>query len=393
MARDNYRALFVIYGDRRFRRISLILLSLLIAAAAIFVLAPQAKAGLHTSLFVLQILDSPLKPQSWITKEPLRDQVTYPTPRGEGVADVYRIPGDGRRAAVLLFLGANAAGRDDTDVIKLGDALARAGFVVMLHWSSTMGLQSNIDPNEIESLVWAFQYLRSREFVDQGRAGMGGFSVGGSLAIVAAADPRIRNHVVFINSLGAYYDAQDLFLQIASGNSFYEGHQEPWEVDQLTRLVFANEMIESLERPAERELLEFRFLRNGGVAESTLVDLSDHAQIVWRLLERPTLEEAGALFQNLPTEFRQQVAGISPSSHVADLQARVMVMHDEGDLLIPVGETRRLAAALQGRGDFRYTETRIFDHVRPGGGGDFWLLVTEAAKLYWHMYDIIRVAT
>ena len=99
------------------------------------------------------------------------------------------------------------------------------------------------------------------------------------------------------------------------------------------------------------------------------------------------------MFQNLRPEIRQQLAGISPSSHVADLQPRVMVMRDEGDLLIPVGETRRLAATLQERGDFRYTETRIFDHVRPDGGGDFWQLVAEAAKLYWHMYGIIRVAT
>ena len=105
-------------------------------------------------------------------------------------------------------MGANAAGRDDTDVTKLGDALARAGFVVMLHWSPTMGSQSNIDPNEIGSLIWAFQHLHSREFVDQERAGMGGFSVGGSLAMIAAADPRIRDHMVFINSFGAYYDAQ-----------------------------------------------------------------------------------------------------------------------------------------------------------------------------------------
>ena len=61
--------------------------------------------------------------------------------------------------------------------------------------------------------------------------------------MIAAAGPRIRDHVVFINYFGAYYDAQDLFLQIASGNSFYEGHQEPWEIDRLTQLVFANEMI------------------------------------------------------------------------------------------------------------------------------------------------------
>jgi hypothetical protein len=78
---------------------------------------------------------------------------------------------------------------------------------------------------------------------------------------------------------------------------------------------------------------------------------------------------------------------------VADLQARVIVMHDEGDLLIPVGEARRLAAALQERGGFCYTRTRLFDRASPVGGGNFWLLIAEAAKLYRHMYGIIRVAT
>ena len=79
---------------------------------------------------------------------------------------------------MLIFLGANAAGRDDLDVINLGDALARTGFVVMFHWSPTMGLQNNIDPEEIEGLVQAFQYLLAQNYVDRARAGMGGFSVG-----------------------------------------------------------------------------------------------------------------------------------------------------------------------------------------------------------------------
>jgi hypothetical protein len=57
-----------------------------------------------------------------------------------------------------------------------------------------------------------------------------------------------------------------------------------------------------------------------------------------------------------------------------------------------VGESRRLAEALRRKEDFRYTETRIFDHVRAGSGGDLWLLITEAGKMYRHMYGIIRVA-
>ena len=69
-----------------------------------------------------------------------------------------------------------------------------------------------------------------------------------------------------------------------------------------------------------------------------------------------------------------------------------MVMHDRGDRLIPVAESRRLAQALAGREDFRYTETEVFEHVRPGSDSGIWALIPEAFKLYRHMYGIVRVA-
>ena len=136
---------------------------LILVVAIIIILAPPFRAATHTAFFVLQTLDAPFKPQPWFTRTPLREEVKYSRPDGQGVADIYRIPDNQRRAAVLIFLGANAAGRGDPDVINLGDALARTGFVVMFHWSPTMGLQYNIDPEEIEGLVHAFQYLLAQD--------------------------------------------------------------------------------------------------------------------------------------------------------------------------------------------------------------------------------------
>lgn len=373
-------------------RVYLALGAVLVVLTVVFTLVPQAWIGVQTGLFVSQILDAPIKPQSWFNSQPLRKEITYPRPDGEGVADLYRIPDDRRRAAVLVFLGANAAGRDDPDVINLGNALARAGFVVMLHWSPTMGLRLNIDPDEVENLVWAFQHLKSRELVDRQRVGMAGFSVGGSFAMVAAADPRIRDDVVFLNSFGAYFDARDLFLQVASRSRFFEGQQEPWEVDRLTWLIFANELIESLDDPMERDLFNRRFLQGEDVSEKELADASRQAQTVRRLLEGTTLAEAETLFQDLPVGLRSDLQRISPSAHISGLKARLMIMHDRGDRLIPAEESRRLVQALAGRGDFRYTETKIFDHVRPGSESGTWALISEALKLYRHMYGIVRVA-
>ncbi len=85
--------------------------------------------------------------------------------------------------------------------MKLGDALARAGFVTMFYWSPTMALNYDIDSREIENLVWAFKYLRAQDFVDQERVGMGGFCVGASFTLVAASDSRISDEVHFVNAL------------------------------------------------------------------------------------------------------------------------------------------------------------------------------------------------
>ena len=155
----------------------------------------------------------------------MRHEVHYPSSEGTTVADVYRPDDKRRHAAVVLFLGANAAGRDDEDVVNLGNALARAGYVVMFHWSPTMALRANIEPAETGNLVWAFQYLSEREYVDLDRVGLGGFCVGASFALVAAADPGIRDDVHFVNAFGPYYDARTLLLQAASRSVVYDGER------------------------------------------------------------------------------------------------------------------------------------------------------------------------
>ena len=395
--------------------------ALLVALAVLFTIFPQAATGFNTALFVLQVLKVPVKPQPWFTSRPVREEISYVRPDGLGVADVYYTPDGKRRAALLVFLGANAAGRDDPDVVNFGNALSRAGFTVMFGWSPTMGQRNNIDPAEIENLVWAFQHLRSRDHVDPQRVGMAGFSVGGSFVMVAAADPRIRDDVAFVNSFGAYHDARDFFQQIASNSRFYNGQTEPWAVNDLTRRVFANEIIAAVPDPAERELLTRHFItgvgaaatgqategegESGGksgaasgdatVSEAELPGLSEQAAISRRLLEGTTPEEAEDLIDRMPADFRQGLQEISPSFHLGEVRARLLIMHDVSDPLIPVGESRRLVRSLKdqaGREDLRYTETEIFDHVRPGSAGGFWGLVKGASKLFLHMYDIIRLA-
>ena len=368
--------------------------ALLVAVVVLFTVFPQLATGFHTALFVLQVLPSPVKPQPWFTSAPVREEITYERPDGQGIADVYYVPDGRRQAGLLVFLGANAAGREDPDVVNFGNALSRAGYAAMFAWSPTMGLQNNVDPAEVDNLAWAFRYLRSRDYVKPERVGMAGFSVGGSFVMVAAAKPDIREDVAFINSFGAYYDARNFFIQIASNSQLAAGGVEPWAVDPLTRRVFANELIEVVADPAERDLLTRRFVHNEAVPDAEMAGLSPTAEVSRQLLAGTTPEQAEALLAQMPEDFLRKLDGISPSQRLGDVEARLLIMHDVGDRLIPVGESRRLVDTLrqQGRENLRYTETAIFDHVRPGGDRNLWELAKGAAKLYRHMYGILRLA-
>ena len=365
---------------------------MLAALLTLFIaLSPQGSAGFQTALFVTQVLDTPVKPQSWFTAEPVRHEVHYQSSDGATVADVYRLPDDKPRAAVLLFLGANAAGRDDADVVNLGTAMARAGYVTMFHWSPTMALRANIDIVELDNLVWAFQYLAERDYVDRERVGLGGFCVGASFALVASADSRISSDVNFVNAFGPYFDAGNLLRQAASRSVAYDGLQTPWEPDSLTLRVLANELIETLDEPSDVDTLTRHYLDHQPATVAELEALSQEGRTVARLMDGVKPQEAEALYQTLPSHFRESLVKISPSAHVAGMQARLLVMHDRNDRLVPAVESRRLYAATEGRGNVHYTEVLAFDHVRPSGGsiGD---LLGEAARLYRHMYNIIRIA-
>ena len=355
-------------------------------------LTPQGRTGLRTALFVLQLLEQPLKPQSWISNEPLREVAAYVSPSGSDVADVYRMPDGSPRAAVLLVIGASPEGLDDPNAINLGKALARAGFVTMMHWSPTMGLEANISPTEPENIVQAFLYLEKQDYVDRERVGLGGFCVGASLALVAAADPRIRDRVAFVNAFGPFFDAEKLLVQAASRSVTHEGEQMAWQPDPRTLRVLANELIETMDDPTDTEILTRIYIDKGEATPAELASLSARGHVAVRLMDGVTPEEAESLYSTLPPFFGENLARVSPVTYIGGIQAPLLVMHDRDDRMVPVTESRRLVQATQDSLDVRYTELSAFDHLLPEAGG-LLARVRQGIQLYMHTYHVIRLAS
>ena len=344
--------------------------SIIVVIVAAFVLWRPAMAAFHTVAFAGEMLPGPLKVQRWFTPEPQRMTTTFLRLDGTpDEAEVFVIPGGKQRAAVLIFLGATVHGTDDPEAVKLGWALARTGFAVMFYWSETMGQEARLDADDIPNVVAAFEHLARQEYVDPERVGLAGFSVGASFALVAAADPRIADDIAFVNSFGGYYDLAGLIAQIAAGRALDGATGTPWEVDELTRKVFTNTLLFEPSSHTRDALLE-------GVG---------------------SIGQARGLYERLPAGFRSDVAAISPSQYVGHWSAGtvIRVMHDRGDAVIPVGESRRLVAALRYERpdvEFYYTETDIFRHVSPDADTEWKPLLRGAWQVCRHMYHIIAVA-
>ncbi len=371
------------------RKVLLYLSVFVFAMALMGISSPPGRTALLTLSFLPEVLpNAPIRPLSWVTGDPVRQPVEYSNGAGYADADLY-LPSEGRNhGAILLFLGVNPAGRNDPRVVGLGNALARTGIVTMIPWLDSM-TQKRIDVDEIDNLVKAYQFLLEHERVDPERAGMAGFCVGASLAMVAAQDDSISDNVRFINFFGGYYRATDLIASATTGTRTYNGQTQAWTPNELTRAVVAAQLIEGVASQHERDILT-DFSQRVAIPEEALLSLSKNAQAVYGLLAEPELVEVPALISDLHGDTLKSLEMISPSSRIGDLKAQVFIMHDRQDSLVPSDESRRLADALDPEQISRYTAFAFFQHLDPTRPVGKLTFIMEAVKLYWHLYGVFR---
>jgi hypothetical protein len=71
----------------------------------------------------------------------------------------------------------------------------------------------------------------------------------------------------------------------------------------------------------------------------------------------------------------------------------MLIMHDAKDDNVPSEESRRLMAALKERGNVRYTEFVLFQHMDPARAVNPLTWTSDVSKLFFHLYSIIRIAS
>lgn len=342
------------------------------------------------AIFFLKVFPMlPSRPVDWVTKPPVIEKVRYPTRFGYAEGDLYRPSASGPHAGIVVCLGVVPFGVDHPQVPVLGKALARAGFVALLYWSPAMR-EFRLDAEDIENISLAYQWLIEQPYVDPARSGLLGTCVGGSFALMAAANPLVRERVAYISAYAPYSSLWTFARDVASGTRSSGDRREPWQVDPLTRKVFIHSMTSFLE-PGEAERFRSAFANEVGSPE--LSSLSAGGQAVYSLLTYPDADDAARALQHLPPMMQERLTALSPMNYLTDIQAPLIsLLHDRGDQVIPVSESRRLCAALSGHAEVHYTELQ-FQHLDPIKAKLPWLrLVRELGRFFLAVYPMFRQA-
>ena len=353
-------------------------------------LAP-IRAAAKTATFFLKVLPMlPSRPVDWVTATPVIESVRYPSGGGEAQGDLYRPPGPGPHPGMLVCLGVVPFEVDHPQVPVLGRALARSGFAALLFWSPAMR-DFRLDPEDVGDIALAYRWLIDRPDVDPSRSGLLGTCVGGSFALMAAANPLIRERVGFVAEWAAYSSMWTLAQDIASATRPANGSRQPWVVDPLTRKVYVHSMTAVLET-SEAAMLRAALAEPTGTIDMGL--LSEDGRAIYPLLTALDADGAQEALERLPAKLRARLDALSPIRYLKDIHAPLItIAHDLDDAVIPIDESRRMRSALAGRAGVHYTELGVFQHLDPTKKRVSPLvMVRELARFYRLAYPLFRQA-
>jgi acetyl esterase/lipase len=384
------------------RRLRRSILALLVLAVVLVAWEPS-RVGLQTAVLLPNLLDAGPKPLNLISEAPHRTSVPYRVAEVGSEPDLAELwlpawaSAESPAGAVLLVFGVNNLGRYHPVIERVADGLARTGVAVLVPDARTL-LEGRLEIGEIDGVVHAFQLLATRPEVDRSRVGIVGFSVGGSLALLAAGDPRIAGQVRWVNAFGAFADAST-YLAAVAAHAYRgpDGAAVPWTPSPLVRQVYLGLLLDQLGDEQDRRRLDVAFAEPILSADRPLPDASvrgsletDAARSIHDLLTTSALEDAEAAIEALPPALRETIDALSPLRHLADIRADVHLMHDTEDHHVPFVESRALAAALDASGRLAaHTEFRLFDHVQPDHI-DLIAAAPELMKLLLHVRALME---
>ena len=375
-------------------------LAFLLCAGGFLSLFPWGRA-ITRSILLLPALISVSEPAPLVLAgDPVRfRRITISSSIGPVFLDIYEPatpppPIPGGREAIITIVGAGD-NRTVPQLTNLAQSFAREGVVVVAVGTPAL-FQYKVSARDGEAVVQAFELLEHWPGVDPHHIGILPFSVGDLPACVAAADPRIRDRVAFLATIGGYFDVTSLLRIVGRRAQDVDGQTQPWQPISTDLYTLASS-VSSLLSPNENKLLRKAFPLNSFAPPLTArqqAQLSPDAAAYYHLLEG---DEPGSVDHNLAAlspQMKALLIQLSPMSVIDQMRAPIHLLHDRNDSSIPFTQAQEFAAALARiHHPYDLAAYSIFSHVQVRSNLGLGQLLSDGTKLFQALNSILLVGS
>ncbi|HKW21385.1 MAG TPA: hypothetical protein VJO13_08425 [Ktedonobacterales bacterium] len=305
----------------------------------------------------------------------------------EPAAPTPPIPGAREGVVIIPGVGDN---RHEPQLINLAEAMARVGIVAMLMTTDTL-IDYELLPKDADAVSQAVLRLQAWPGVGANRVGIVGFSAGGALASLAAAEPQMHGHIAFLTFFGGFFNAESLLADFGRRALNVDGQEQPWHPDPVPLQVLANTVATTL--PAQESAILTSAFSDGvsPLSSDQLAQISPSAQAAYHLLAGDQPDQAEVNVAALSPEMHTLLTALSPSSVVQDITAPVYLLHDRSDIFVPFTQSRDFNAALDRLGkSHQFVEFSIFQHVEVKSGLGLGPLIGDGLRLYRVVYSLLE---
>ncbi len=375
-------------------------LAFLLCAGGFLSLLPWGRALTRSALLLPTLLSASAPVPLVLAGDPVRfRRLTISSASGPVFLDIYEpttppplIPGG--REAIIDVPGAGD-NRAVPQLVNLSQSLAREGVVVVNVGTPSL-FDYQVSARDGEAVVQAFKFLEHWPGVDPQRIGIFAFSVGDLLACVGAADPRIRDRVAFLGSLGGYFDVPSLLRIMGRRAQDVDGQTQPWQPITTDLFVLAR-TVSSLLSPAENKLLQKAFPLTKFAPPLTAqqqVQLSPSTAAFYHLLKGDEPDSVDRNLSALSPQMKALLIQLSPMSVIDQIRAPIHLMHDRNDESIPFTQSQEFAAALARiHHPYDFAAYGIFSHVQVRSDLDKAQLLSDGTKLFQVINSMLLVGS
>lgn len=320
-------------------------IALLILAIFLLLLAPTAREHLRA----MSLLARMAHQQSWIARLSRHSYqiqpITFSTPGGPIRAKLY-IPQNAQRLpAVVVVPGLHRLGIEEPRLVNFAESMAETGVEVLTPQVDALA-DYRVEPQSIDIIGSSAQELGQRASRQQ--VGVLGLSFAGGLSLMAASDPRYADQISFVAAVGAQDDVERVELYLVEGQTQWPDGRSlttpPNDYGWLI-LIYSHpeDFFSATDVKTAHNSLRLLLHEDVDGAKHEAEKLSPEGrQLMTALFAHQRDEFRAKLLADLEKHSAEAVA-VSPHDHLQGLKAKVLLVHGEGDDVIPPSETQWLA--------------------------------------------------